>query len=587
MDSGEGTTVEEGLALHRAGRLPEAAAVYERVVARDPSNADALHYLGVIASQQGEQQRSVELISRAIALKPDQPKFHNNLGVALRELKQLPEAQAAFSRAIGLNPAFNDARNNSAGLLMLLGRTAEAIAQYRELLAAQPDFADGWNQLGVAFKETKSPDEAARCFREVIRLAPNSMIGHVNLASALNDLKRHGEAESASRAALGLQPDEPNALANLAAALLGQFRATESLAVAESLLRLKPDDSASHLAVALATHSLGDCDRALAAFTHVTTLKPDHASAHFCRANILLLQGRLAEGFAEYEWRSRVPQMSHLHKALPRPRWKGEPLGGRRILVHAEQGAGDTFNLMRYLPLVAARGGPVLFQCQGNLVRLLNRIGGATAVFCESEAPPAYDVEAPLMSLPFIFGTTLETIPGQPPLAPHAGRVVALPETGSMKVGLVWAGNPTHSNDRNRSMALALFEPVLALEGIDFFSLQVGPRSADRNQLPQPDRLKDLSGQLEDYTTTAGVIQQLDLVLSVDTSVVHLAGVLGRPVWTLLPFVPDWRWLLERADSPWYPTMRLFRQRREGDWPEAIRRVCAELEILRDGLPPR
>jgi len=587
MDSGEGTTVEEGLALHLAGRLPEAAAVYERVVAGDPSNADALHYLGVIASQQGDQERSLELISRAIALKPDQPKFHNNLGVALRELKRLPEAQAAFSRAIALNPALNDARNNSASLLMLLGRTAEAIALYRELLAAQPDFADGWNQLGVAFKETKSPDEAARCFREVIRLAPKSMIGHVNLASALNDLKRHWEAESASRAALGLQPDEPNALANLAAALLGQFRAAESLAVAESLLRLKPDDSASHLAVALATHSLGDCDRALAAFTHVTTLKPDHASAHFCRANILLLQGRLAEGFAEYEWRSRVPQMSHLHKALPRPRWKGEPLGGRRILVHAEQGAGDTFNLMRYLPLVAARGGSVLFQCQDNLTRLLNRTRGATAVFGESEAPPAYDVEVPLMSLPFIFGTTLETIPEQPPLTPHAGRVVALPETGSIKVGLVWAGNPTHSNDRNRSMALPLFEPVLAMEGIDFFSLQVGPQSADRNQLPQPDQLKDLSGQLEDYTTTASVIQQLDLVLCVDTSVVHLAGVLGRPVWTLLPFVPDWRWLLGREDSPWYPTMRLFRQRREGDWPEVIQRVKTELQILRGGLPPR
>lgn len=582
MESGDGNTVEAGLAHHRAGRLAEAAEVYRRVVDADPTNADALHYLGVIASQKGDQAASVDLITRAIALKSDAPKFHNNLGVALRELKRFAEAEASFRRALELNPDFIDAENNLAGLLSSQNRHAQAVEAFRKILKRNPNFADGWNQLGVALKETKAPEEAARCFREVIRLAPNNVIGHVNLASALNDLKHFADAEEASRTALRIQPDEPNSLANLAAALLGQLRVFESLEIAEKLLRLKPDDAASHLAVALAAYSLGRLEPALDEFNRVVELNPDHASAHFCRGNILLLRGKLAEGFAEYEWRVRVPQMSHLHRALPKPRWTGEPLNGRRILVHAEQGAGDTFNFVRYLPLIAARGGKVLFQCQDNLVRLLQSAPGAVSVFGESETPPAYDVEAPLMSLPFILGTILETIPAQPAFQPAGVRSVVLPEGKGLKVGLVWAGNPTHSNDRNRSMALTLFEPLLEVEGVDFFSLQVGPRAADRAQLKRPERLHDLSGQLKDYIVTADVLRQLDLVISVDTSVVHLAGVLGRPVWTLLPFVPDWRWMLEREDSPWYPTMRLFRQRREGDWPEVVKRVVAELGKLRE-----
>ena len=577
MDSGEGTTVEEGLALHRAGRLPEAAAVYERVVAGDPSNADALHYLGVIASQQGDQQRSVELISRAIALRPDAPKFHNNLGVALRELKRLPEAECAFRSAIALQQDFGDALRNLALVLDLLGRPADCVPLWRRLLSTTPAFADGWNRLGVALQETGRLDDAVLAFSEVARLAPQSHIGHANLAGALNLLGRHAESLYAADHALMLAPETPEALSARATSLCLLGRRAEALETAHQLIAAHPQRTAGHLALACVQKAEARFEDLIGTYRRVLELEPDNAVVHFDKGMNHLLLGQFTEGWAEYEWRNRVPKLRQLIGEIPCPRWKGEPLHGRTILVHAEQGVGDTFQFIRYLPLVGARGGKLVFVSQAGLPDFIRTVLPDVDVFAPGEPVPPFHCEAPLMSLPLVFGTDMESIPGPLPITRPIDGPFAIPRSNRLKAGLVWAGDPAHSNDRNRSMALALFEPLLEVEGVDFFSLQVGPRAADRNRLKRPELLKDLSGQLKDYTATAGVMRQLDLVISVDTSAAHLAGVLGRPVWTLLPFVPDWRWLLGREDSPWYPTMRLFRQRRDGDWHEAIGRVAQKL----------
>jgi tetratricopeptide (TPR) repeat protein len=581
MDQTAGATVEEGLNHHRAGRLAQAVAAYEQVLALQPDQPDALHYLGVIASQQGDQQKSVDLITRAISRNPTAPKYHNNLGVALRELGRLEEARKSFERAVELNPDFHDARNNLATVLDRMGRTAEAIPLWRELLAAKPDFADGWNQLGVALKDLPDPEEPVRCFREVVRLSPKSHIGLVNLSAALNTCGRHREALDSALAALRIVPDLPEGLSNQSLALCALDRNDEALQVAQRLAALHPDQACAHMAMATASKSLGHYAEVFDAYRRVLELQPDHAVAHFDLALHQLLCGRLAEGFAEYEWRIRVPQLAHFHQKPACARWRGEPLGGRRILIHAEQGAGDTLQFIRYLPMVKERGGTVLFGPQESLVRLLRHAPGAAGIFAPGEALPPFDVEAPLMSLPHIFGTNLDTIPAAVPYLPVpacAARVLPEKTRPAPRVGLVWAGNPQHKNDARRSMSVEELEPLLALEGVEFFSLQAGPRSKDRTRLRRPERLTDLSGRLTDYTVTADILQQLDLLISVDTSVVHLAGALGRPVWTLLPMVPDWRWLLEREDSPWYPTMRLFRQKKAGDWAEVIDRVKQSLK---------
>ncbi len=582
----DGNTVEEGLALHRAGRLPEAAAVYERVVAGDPANADALHYLGVIASQQGDQLRSVELLARAISLKPGAPKFHNNLGVALRELKRLPAAEAAFRSAIALDPDFGDALRNIALVLDLLGRPADCVPLWQRVLSITPDFADGWNRLGVALQETGLLGDAVQAFKEVVRLAPSSHIGLANLAGALNKTGRHTESLEAADLALKIAPETPEALSARANSLCLLGRRTEALESAERLVAIHPEAAAGHLALACIQKAEARFEDLIATYRRVLELEPDNAVVHFDKGMNHLLLGQFDEGWTEYEWRQRVPRLRQLISKVPCPRWNGEPLHGRTILIHAEQGVGDTLQFLRYLPRIQERGGKVVFVSQPGLRSFIRATWPDIDTFGPGEPLPPFHCEAPLMSLPLVFGTDLDSVPNPLPIERPIEGPVSIPKSARLKLGLVWAGDPAHSNDHNRSMALDLFEPVLGIGGIDFFSLQVGPRSADRSQLRSPERLEDLSARLDSYTATASLMRQLDLIISVDTSAAHLAGVLGRPVWTLLPFVPDWRWLLDREDSPWYPTMRLFRQRREGDWSEVIQRVGSELKTLRNGRSP-
>ena len=429
------------------------------------------------------------------------------------------------------------------------GRWARAAAEFARAVALDPSAAAAHYNLGVALQKLGRLDDAAAALREAVRLAPSLAAAHNSLGSVLRDAGAPEEALAGYRRAAELAPADARYAANVGTAL----------------------------------HDLGRVDEAVASFDHALRLDPDYARGRAHRALSLLLAGDYARGLADYEAR---PVGQTAAAAARGPAWDGSDPSGKTIQLHGEQGLGDTIQFVRYAPLLAARGATVAVQCPAPLVRLLRESlppRGVSGVFAEGEPPPSYDVHCPLPGLPYRFGTRVKTIPADVPyLAAPADRVAAwraraagdaaAPAGRALRVGLVWAGGNSHPNDRRRSAPLAAFEPLAAVPGVRLYSLQKGERAAALRNAPgwAP---QDWGAAFDDFADTAAAIESLDLVISVDTSVAHLAGALGRPVWTLLPFAPDWRWLLGRADSPWYPTMRLFRQPRPGDWSAVVRDV--------------
>jgi tetratricopeptide (TPR) repeat protein len=509
----------EAVQSHKQGRLDEAAALYRRILAVQPMHADALHLLGQLAESKGDHVAALALVEQAMASNGRTATFHVSRGAVLLALGRADEAKQALQQALRLDRNSAEAHNALGNVLLRLGERNASVDSYRRALAIRPQYAEAHNNLG----------------------------------SALRALGRLDEAETALRRAIELRPGYASALANVGLVLQEQARYGEAL---------------------------DTCDRAVAS-------DPAHATARGNRAMLLLLLGRLREGFAEYEWRWRMPGFATPRRDFPQPMWDGDDLAGRALFVHAEQGLGSAIQFVRYARLATAKGGRVLLECQRPLHRLfahsLAQPGGLVAdVITKGEVLPPFDCHAPLMSLPHLLGTTLATIPGETPyLTAPPDDVAAWRErlSGALRpsIGLVWAGNANHENDHNRSMPARLLAPLVTTGHATFFSLQV-PATPDAAAAFPTGSVIDLAPVLGDFAETAAVIANLDLVISVDTAVAHLAGALARPVWLLLPYVPEWRWLLDRDDSPWYPTMRLFRQRTAGDWEGVVEQLA---EVLR------
>jgi len=554
---------ELALQHHQAGRLAEAEALYRQILAVDPRHFDSLQLLGAIALQVGQSDVAVGLIRQAIALKPDYAEAHNNLGVALRDQGQLDQAIAACRRAIALRPNYPEAHSNLGAALRANGQFDEAIAACREAIALRPDHPEAHVNLGTALQGKGQLDEAVAAYREAIVLKPDLSEAHSNLGTTLQDKGQLEEAVAAYREAIALKPKYPEAHNNLGDAL-----------------RLA-----------------GQLDEAIASYRQAIALKFDYPETHSYLALALLVQGDFLRGWEEYEWRLKLKDVACLQQNFTQPRWDGGSLEGRTLLLHAEQGFGDAIQFIRYVALAAWRGGKIIIECPPDLQRLFQRMVPELPVIAKGQALPAFDVHCPLLSLPRIFSTDLTNLPRTVPYL-HADaadaaiwreRIAGLgssirpsgpdrPSSPDLKVGVVWAGSPTHKNDRHRSLKLASLAPLAEVRGVRFVSLQKGDAATEGRTAPAGLELIDVAEELKDFADTAALIANLDLVIAVDTAVVHLAGAMGRPVWTLLPFVPDWRWLLERTDSPWYPTMRLFRQPALGDWDSVIRRVAKELE---------
>jgi tetratricopeptide (TPR) repeat protein len=594
------------LAHQRGGRAAHAERVCREILSVDPGHAQTLHLLGLIEHQRGRSDESIEHIRTAIMRDGRDPAFHHNLGNILRALGRLAEAincyeralalaptlvdalynlgntyqdlgqperaAAYFERALRLNPDAIELHNNLGIALQDLGRLEEAIGCYRRALALRPDLVESLDNLGGALQAQGMLDEAQACYERALALWPDRVESLIGLGVVLRAQGRLEEAVDRYQQALALSPDRPEARSNLGVALVDLGRPEEAIAHQKKALALQPDRAELHYNLGSALQRQGLYAEALACYGCALAIKPDYAGAHLNRALALLTSGELDEGWEEYEWRFAVASYD---RKFYQPLWSGEPLAGRSILIHAEQGFGDALQFVRYVPAVAERGGRVVLEMPGPLVRLARTVAGASEVVARGDPLPAFDCHCPLLSLPRVFETNLATIPSavpyvRVPAEASAGWAERIPTTPGPRVGVVWAGTAVGAID------LRLLQPLWEVESVSWFSLQVGERSGDISSLAGV-KIADLSPWLTDFAETAAAVCRLDLVISVDTSVAHLAGALGRPTWLLLRYPAEWRWLLEREDSPWYPTARLFRQRCGGDWPGVAREVAAAL----------
>ena len=456
-------------------------------------------------------------------------------------------AARGYMRALHLQPVFFEAAFNLAVLLQEMGQGEEAIACYRQALQLKPHYAPAWGNLGAALREAGRNRDAIDCFRQSLRC----------------------------------QPSAPEVLNNLGNALRAQDEPIAAIACFRAALRRSPANAGIHANLGNALREVGRLDEAVKTLQHAIELRPDYADAHWDLAATRLLQGDFTSGFAEYEWRWRRTDFPP--RQFTAPLWRGENPAGRTLLVHTEQGAGDAIQFVRFASSVAALGARGVLECPRTLVALFESVEGVQRVIAKGDPLPEFDWHVPLLSLPHRLGVTVDSLAARVPyLWPPADRRVPLPPTrknhaAALRVGLAWRGHPQHRNDGRRSLSLAALEPLFTATDVAFYSLQVAPTTDFSGEATGQKALINLENLIHDFSDTAALIAQLDLVIAVDTSVAHLAGALACPVWVLLPFAPDWRWLLERDDSPWYPTMRLFRQPAPGDWPSVVQSVRAAL----------
>ncbi|MDR4499738.1 MAG: tetratricopeptide repeat protein [Candidatus Scalindua sp.] len=549
---------QNALKSHQNGDLAAAERSYRTILETEPVHADVIFLLGTLQLQVGNLETAASLLMKTILLKPDYIEAYNTLG----------------------------------GVLQKQGKFNEAVEIYRNGLTLKPDHAETYNNLGTVLKKQNRFDEAVANYKCAITIRPHYAEAYYNLANLYKEQGRLDDALENYGKAIDFNPVYIEALNNLGVTLKEHGRLDEALAIHKRAIKLRPDYAEAHNNNGIVFQELGMVYEALKSFDKAIVLKPDYAEAHFNRSMALLLAGQFDEAWPEYEW--RLNTKTYRLRTFKQSKWDGSPLDGRSILVHSEQGLGDTIQFVRYLPMIQSQGGRVVFECYPSLYRLLRECAGIKTIV---ERVPSgglhetFDVHVPLMSLPGIFGTRLDTIPSLVPYITAEPVLVTewqnrLDNNDFFKVGLVWAGNPHNIRDSGRSCLLSNFACLAEIPGVTFYALQKGTASLETLNPPEGMTIVNLDRELKDFADTAAVIASLDLVISVDTAVIHLAGAIGKTVWALLPFAPDWRWLLEREDSPWYPSMRLFRQTYPGDWEGVMQRVRQVLieEVLSRGL---
>ncbi len=537
---------------HEQAAMSEAAvAAYGRALALKPDYFEACYNLGCLHLGAKRYDAAATCFSRATRMRSTCPEVYNNLGQAYEGLNDYASAEQCYARAHAMAPAMIAAGFNLAQRFKATGRLDQAAALYKEAITHHPDSSAAINNLGNIYRDQERLAEAIACYRQVVALEPHLAEGHYNLGSALRLNEAYEEALICLHRAVQLKPDYADAWNNLA----------------------------------LTCKNIGDLDRALICFNRALALNPDLAVAHWNRSFVHLLKEDFTSGWADFEWRLRMPQRKTIYPfQLKGARWSGQVAPDATILVHDEQGLGDTLQFVRYLPQVKARCRKVVLETRAELIPLLRACAGVDEIIVRSTSgiPAAdYDFFIPLMSLPGLFQTTGGNIPlNVPYVESDRNKTVQwraqLPSSHVM-IGLVWSGRPQHTNDKNRSCKLEDLLPLLELPGIDYVGLQKGAGSEQAAMLRPGIAFTNLGGRLQDFSDTAALLANLDLLISVDTAVVHLAGAMGKPAWIMIPFIPDWRWGMQRENCLWYPTLRLFRQSRPKDWSGVVERMRREL----------
>jgi tetratricopeptide (TPR) repeat protein len=566
-----------GLTLSASGRAEEAAAAYRRALELNPDYAEAHNNLGIALVALGEMEKAIEEYRAAIARRGNYPEAYNNLGSALQPVKKLDEAIEAFEMALKMRPEFVEAQNNLGNALLDAGRIEEARDAYSRALTAARKLPQSFYGMGNALRKLGQLDEAIAAFGEALEMRPDYVEAYTNLGEALLASGRVGQAVSTLAKAVELAGDHATILYNYANALMQDGKYELAKTMFHRALEKKGDypEALSNLGNAMLAQ--GQIEEALGVYDRAIEMHPDFALAHWNRSFALFVTGDWDQAWREYEWRWKVESFN-LKRPTRGEQWDGGDLRGRRILLYTEQGFGDAIQFFRFARVVADRGGEVIVQAPGELVRLFRQGTGMEIVAAE-EGLPEFDVHYPLLSLPLLLGTRLETIPARaaylfadPDLVKQWREKIPA-DPGVLKVGLVWRGRAMP--DAQRSIPSELLEKLGSVENVWFMNLQVGHSAA-----APPFAIADFRDEMKDFAETAAAMANLDLVLTIDSAAAHLAGALGVRTWTMLKFVPDWRWLRDREDSPFYPTMRLFRQSSPGDWTGVIERVAEEMKLL-------
>ncbi|MGP0089283.1 MAG: tetratricopeptide repeat protein [Xanthobacteraceae bacterium] len=573
-----------GNALNALKRFEEALASYDRALAVRPDYAEALANRGAALHALQRFDDALESYDRALAARTNFAEAFSNRGNTLKALGRLEDALASYDRALAVCPDFVEVLYNRAVALHELNRFEDALASYDRALAVNPDHAEARCNRGVTLQKLQRFDAALESYDRALAVRTDYAEALSNRGVTLRNLRRFNDALESYDRALAVRPDYAEALSNRGVTLQELRRFEDALASYDRALAIRPEHAEALSNRGGALQELKRFEDALASYDRALALRPDYAQAHWNRALLRLLTGCFAEGWRGYEWRRKLE--SWVPRSFARPEWSGDDPAGRRLLLYSEQGFGDTIQFARYAPLAAARGARVVLEVQPPLKSLLSGLTGVEVVAAKGEPLPPFDAQCSLLSLPLMFNTTVETIPAVVPyIHAPADRIEAwkrrLPHDAPL-VGLVWSGSGATTRDLDRSIAFEQLAPLLEVSGIRFVSLQKDVRASDAGALREHNEVIDLCSDLKDFSDTAAVVAQLDLVISVDTAVAHLAGAMGKPVWVLLPYLPDFRWLLDRDDSPWYPSARLFRQSAARDWDEVM--ACVGSELAATGL---
>ncbi|GEC57467.1 hypothetical protein BEL01nite_65100 [Bradyrhizobium elkanii] len=586
-----GLHIKLGVALCDLSRFDEAETAFRRAIALDGGLTRARFNLAVALAGQ---QRPVEAEQAYREVIARDPVYHGvwlNLGNVLSDQKRHEAAATAYRRGLAADPDNAGLHCGLGAALYRQGLLDDAILHYRRAIALDPGNIAPQRLLAMVLHEAGEREEAVRIYRQVSARDPSDHVILNNLGACLFELGQVDDAIACAELALALKPDYAAAHTNLGIIFEAQNLVEAAVAAHRRAIELEPLYAKGHANLAVALRNAGEIDAALVASRRAIALDPEQPLAHYNHAHFLLMNGEFGEGFEEYQWRRKTRMLSDGDPVFDGPEWQGEPLAGRTLLLFAEYGLGDAINFVRYVPMLAGGGGRIVLQVQPALVTLLRPMLPDVAVFARGEPLPPFDLQLPLLSLPRIFRTTVETIPAATfYLRADAGKLArwreALAGVTALKVGVVWAGNPRHKGDRQRSLPADAVLPRLVTSGVQLYSLQKEPRPDDAPVLRGLGAgIVDLAPMLGDFADTAAAVCALDLVIAVDTSVAHLAGALGRPVWMLCPYALDWRWLRDRADTPWYPTMRLFRQDKPQAWDRVLTRISDELARASAGEP--
>lgn len=609
--------LRKGFALHNAGELDEALAEYQKVLKRTPNHFDALQLSGAIALQKREWGMAIRLLTKAIAIKGSDAFVHYNLGNALLESGLLDAAVRSYEIAIKFKPDYADAyfnkgislkrlglfecalgsfeaaiehkkdyseaHSNRGVTLHKLGRLDEAIGSYETSILLKPNYAEAHSNMGVSLRELGRLDEALFCAERAIGLKPEYAEAYSNRGVTLLELKRFDEALQSYDCAISLTPDFAEAHSNRGVCLQKLGRTKEALESYETAVNLKPDFDEAYTNYGNALVEFKRLDDAIARYDQAIELNANNAEAHWNKGLAHLLKGDFEVGFQQYEWRwkSRNVSKGAGIRSFSSPLWLGEyTLENKTILLYGEQGLGDVIQFCRYASLVKKRGAKVLMQLPRSLISVGSHLGGVDLLIDEGQTPLDFDYHCPLLSLPLAFKTKLTSVPCQ------ESYIRSCPEKRQIwtsrigprlmpRIGLTWSGRDTHINDKNRSLSLETLLENLP-PNFEYISLQKDVREGDTKFLKQSN-IKHYGELLTDFGETAALCDLMDVVITVDTSVAHLSGAIGRPTWILLPYIPDWRWLLNGEDSPWYKSVKLYRQREDRQFAPVLKEVSCDL----------